>query len=131
MIRFSYTIFYVSDVAKAAQFYASVFELEIRFIHESGTYAEIDTQGVTLAFASEGLAETNLPGGFKKNSLKEQPQACEVAFTTDDPDALHKKAVKAGAIPLAPPQKKPWGQTVGYVRDPFGILIEIANAIHD
>lgn len=36
-------------------------------------------------------------------------------------------AVNAGAISVVEPKVKPWGQTVAYVRDIDGILIEIAS----
>ncbi len=52
-----------------------------------------------------------------------------------DPDELHERlcqiafaqAVRAGAASLVEPQTKPWGQTVAYVRDPDGNLIELAS----
>ena len=129
MIRFSHTIFYVSDVLKTLQFYEAAFGFKAKFIHESNAYAELMTGEVLLAFASEELGDMNLPEGFLRNNLKSLPQACEIAFTTDDPENLYKQAVKAGATELSSPQQKPWGQIVGYVRDPNGILIEIAGEL--
>jgi lactoylglutathione lyase len=35
--------------------------------------------------------------------------------------------VEAGAAPVSEPATKPWGQDVAYVRDPDGVLIEIAS----
>jgi uncharacterized glyoxalase superfamily protein PhnB len=127
MVQFTHTIFYVKDVVKTVQFYESAFGIKPKFIHESNAYAELKTGDVALAFASEDLGEMNLPGGFQRNSVKNQPQACEIAFTTDDPEKSYKHAVEHGAIALAPPKQKPWGQIVGYVRDPNGILIEVAG----
>jgi lactoylglutathione lyase len=37
--------------------------------------------------------------------------------------------VDAGAAPLSAPAIKPWGQTVAYVRDPFGTLVELASPL--
>lgn len=123
---FSHTIFYVKDVLEAVRFYQAAFGIKPKFIHESNFYAELATDGVALAFASEELGSLNLPNGFKRNSIKDKPQACEIVFSSDNPQLLYEKAVKAGAISLSPPEIKPWGQLVAYVRDPFGILIEIA-----
>lgn len=127
MIKFSHTIFYVKDVLQAIHFYESIFGIKPKFIHESNAYAELMTGDVTLAFASEELGKMNLPKGFQKNSTDALPHACEIVFTTDNPDQLYQQAVKAGASSIASPQEKPWGQRVAYVRDPNGILIEIAG----
>jgi uncharacterized glyoxalase superfamily protein PhnB len=37
--------------------------------------------------------------------------------------------VEGGAEPVTPPQTKPWGQDVAYVRDPDGNLVEIASPV--
>ncbi len=37
--------------------------------------------------------------------------------------------VAAGAVAVAPPAHKPWGQTVSYVRDLNGVLVEIATEV--
>ena len=131
MIRFSHTIFYVKDVVKTIRFFEVAFGIKPKFIHESNTYAELLTEGVALAFASEDLGRTNLPKGFQHNSRDLPPQACEIAFTTNNPHKFYEQAIKAGAIGLTTPQQKPWGQIVAYVRDPNGILIEIAGEIKE
>jgi uncharacterized glyoxalase superfamily protein PhnB len=127
MIKFSHTIFYVKNVLQTIHFYESVFEIKLKFVHESKAYAELMTGDVTLAFSSEELGKMNLPSGFQKNSAHALPHACEIVFTTDNPEQLYQKAIKSGAISLSSPQEKPWGQVVAYVRDPNGILIEIAG----
>jgi hypothetical protein len=35
--------------------------------------------------------------------------------------------VAAGALPAAEPVRKPWGQTVAYVRDLDGFLVELCT----
>ena len=47
----------------------------------------------------------------------------------DDPALAHllDRAVEAGARELSGPKQKPWGQTVSYVRDPNGVLIELCS----
>jgi uncharacterized glyoxalase superfamily protein PhnB len=39
------------------------------------------------------------------------------------------KAVKAGAVAVSQPTKKPWGQIVSYVRDCNGVLVEICSSM--
>ena len=46
----------------------------------------------------------------------------------EDPnlDAAYAKAIAAGAVALDPPEAKPWGQSMAYVRDPHGgVLIQL------
>jgi lactoylglutathione lyase len=47
----------------------------------------------------------------------------------EDVAATAKSAVAAGARLYVDPIDKPWGQTVAYVIDPNGALIEIATAV--
>jgi lactoylglutathione lyase len=55
------------------------------------------------------------------------PLSFEVALTTADVPALYARAVKAGAMPVSEPATKPWGQTVAYVRDKDGHLVELCT----
>ena len=43
--------------------------------------------------------------------------------------AAFARAVAAGATPLKEPVTKPWGQTVAYVRDLDGFLVELCSPI--
>src|SRR5215475_12281277 len=62
-MQFGYTIIYVPDVAASLAFFTRAFGLARRFLHESGTYGELDTGATTLAFAAHALGETHFPGG--------------------------------------------------------------------
>lgn len=126
-MKFSYTILYVKDVAQSVAFYEKAFGLKEQFIHQSKQYAEIETGGTTLAFASNELAKSNLPQGFQENSLLNLPAGIEVGFVTDDIAAALSRAIEAGAVVVVDAKVKPWGQTVAYVRDLDGILVEIAS----
>jgi uncharacterized glyoxalase superfamily protein PhnB len=124
-MRFGYTIIYVTDVEKTVAFYESAFGLKRTFVHESG-YGELDTGETKLAFASVELATSNGVSLVPTNPESPAP-AVEVALVTDDVQAAFAAAVKAGAVPIAEPKQKPWGQTVGYVRDLNGFLVEICS----
>ena len=124
-MKFGYTILYVKDVEKTVAFYESAFGLKRKFVHESG-YGEMDTGETKLAFASVELATSNGVSFAQANSEGPAP-AVEVAFVTEDVQAAFAVAVKAGAVPVAAPKQKPWGQTVGYVRDLNGFLVEICS----
>jgi lactoylglutathione lyase len=128
-MRFGYTILYVEDVERSVAFYERAFGLKRRFVDESGQYAEMETGETTLAFASNQLGASNFPNGFRKNDPAEAPSGIEIAFLTNDVAAAFETAAKAGATKLAEPVTKPWGQTVAYVRDPDGVLVEIGDEI--
>jgi uncharacterized glyoxalase superfamily protein PhnB len=125
-MKLGYVIHYVPDVPATVAFYEKAFGLQRRFLHESGTYAELETGATALAFASEALAKDNgLSVRFHRPN--EDAAAVEVAFVTPDVQAAFERAVKAGARPAQPPKVKPWGQTVAYVRDLDGALVELCT----
>ncbi len=128
-MRFAYAIAYVRDVERSVTFYEQAFGLQRRFVDESGQYAEMETGETTLAFASNELGASNLPGGFRRNDLAEPPAGVEIAFVAEDVDAAFRSALEVGATKVAEPKTKPWGQTVAYVRDPDGVLVEIGSEV--
>ena len=86
----------------------------------------MDAGETKLAFASVEQAMSNGVSFVQTNSERPAP-AVEVAFVTDDVQAEFAVAVKVGAVPVAEPKQKPWGQTVGYVRDLNRFLVEICS----
>lgn len=127
MIKFAYTILYVSDVEKSVAFYEKAFQFSLKFISPDSTYAELITGETTLSFAHKELASSNLPEGFQESSLSAKPFAIEIGFTTENVENLLEQAIQAGGILVAAPKQKPWGQTVAYVRDLEGFLIELCT----
>ena len=127
VMKFGYTILYVKDVPRSVAFYEDAFGLARRFVHEAGMYAEMDTGATTLSFAAYGLAKSNLPCGFQEHQVSAPPAGFEVAFITGDVQAAYDRALAAGAFPVAPPAIKPWGQTVAFVRDKDGIVVELCT----
>ena len=130
MIKFAYTIFYVKDVEASLRFYETAFGFTRKFISPDEQYGELVTGQTTLSFAATSLAKSNLEKGFTESSLTEKPFAIEIGFTTTDVEQTVKTAVKAGAQLLEKAKIKPWGQTVAYVRDPEGFLIEICTPMN-
>lgn len=128
-MKLGYTIVYVPDVPAALAFYTAAFGLAQRFLHESGTYGELATGETTLAFAAHELGDHNFPGGHVRASDSAQPLGMEIGLVTDDVDAAHQRALAQGAAELAAPSRKPWGQTVSYVRAPDGTLIELCTLV--
>ena len=128
-MKFAYTIIYVPDVAASLQFFEQAFGFRRRFLHESGLYGELETGATTLSFAAHEMGEMNFPAGHVAAHSSAVPLGMEVAFVADDVRLAHAKALQAGALELAAPQEKPWGQVVSYVRCPDGSLVELCSAM--
>jgi lactoylglutathione lyase len=126
-MKFSYVILYVRHVAEAIAFYEQVFGWQRRFIDDTGTYGELDTGETTLAFAANELAASNLALGFQENNRANLPAGMEIGFVVEDVEKAFAHAVEMGAIAYAEPKVKPWGQTVAYVRDLDGVLVELCS----
>lgn len=126
-MKLGYTILYVPDVPASLAFFEQAFGLKRKFLHESGTYGELDTGETTLSFAAHALGDMNFPGGHVHADQSLQPLGFELALVTDNVPSAHAQALHAGAVELAAPQVKPWGQTVSYVRCPDGVLVELCS----
>jgi lactoylglutathione lyase len=128
-MKLGYTIIYVPDVAASLAFFENTFGFNRRFLHESGTYGELATGETTLAFAAHALGAANFPAGYVAAHSSAQPLGFEIALVTENVPNAHEKAIAAGAKELAPPEQKPWGQIVSYVRCPDGVLIELCTPV--
>jgi lactoylglutathione lyase len=130
-VSLGYTIFYVGDVEATLDFYTSGFGLLRRFMTPEGDYGELDTGATTLAFASNTLAESSLAdaGGFTRLDPGSPPPGASITLITDDVPSTVEAAVAAGARRYVDPVDKPWGQTVAYVLDPNGVLVEVATPV--
>ncbi|MDO9234682.1 MAG: VOC family protein [Aquabacterium sp.] len=128
-MKFGYAIVYVADVAASLSFFEQAFGFERRFLHESGTYGELQTGETTVSFAAHELGDLNFPGGHVRADKAPKPLGIELAFVTDDVALAHARALAAGATELAAPVAKPWGQIVSYVRCPDGTLIELCTPV--
>lgn len=128
-MNFTYTIVYVPDVAASLDFFERAFGLSRRFLHESGTYGELETGATTLSFAAHEIARDNLGQDYVAADRSERPLGVEIGLTTTDVGSACHRAVSAGATLLKAPATKPWGQVVAYVRCPDGTLVELCTPI--
>ena len=124
-----WVIAYVDDPAAAAAFYDETFGLLTDFVVPGGDYAQMDTGTTKLGFATYALGRGNVEGGVRAAGSDGPPPNIEIALVHEDVDAAYRIAVDAGCEPLAAPIDKPQGQRVGYVRDPFGTLVELATPL--
>jgi lactoylglutathione lyase len=125
-MKFGYAILYVDDVEKTVRFYEKAFGLKRKMV-VPGEFGELDTGSTSLAFAARSHATTlfTLPiqGGGRDNPAP----PFEIALVTPDVEKAFDRAVAEGAIAITKPAQKPWGQTVAYVRDDNGFLVEICT----
>ena len=125
-MQFGYTILYVDDVPATLAFYGRAFGLATRYTHESGSYGELETGATALAFVSHALLSQI---GKTPQSPQFDKPTSEIALVTDDVAAAVRRAVDAGARPVQEPTAMPWGQTIAYVGDCNGFLVEICTPV--
>ena len=113
----------VSDLERSERFYVDVLGLEV--------LARIETPDVRelLLGSSEGGSQLMLA----RHTAQEGPVDAgggmwKVYLATDDSDGLFRRAVAAGAEPVAEPRHlERFEVTISFVRDPDGHLIELGQ----
>ena len=130
-VSLGYVILYVKDVSATLTFYEQAFGLSRRFYNDDNgkAYGELETGAARLAFASLQMAEEHLKQEVVAASLDKAPLGVEIALVTSDVPALYARAVKAGATSVSEPATKPWKQTVAYLRDKDGHLVELCTSL--
>ena len=128
-LSLGYVILYVDNVSASLDFYEKAFGLARRFFHDDNgkAYGELETGSARLAFASLELVKTHLNQPVVTTSPTNPPLGFEIALVTTDVAALYARAIKAGATSVSEPATKPWGQTVAYLRDNSGHLVELCT----
>jgi len=124
--KLGWVIVYVPDVAAALDFYGKAFGLEGTMVADDGSYGELHTGSTKLAFLAEAVGDAHFDGGFRRPDA-DKPFNIELALIFDDPEGAFARALENGASALMEPKQQPWGQVVGYVRDPWGTLLEICS----
>jgi lactoylglutathione lyase len=126
-VKLSYMTIFVEDLRRMIDFYRDTFWLELKFFHDSGKYAEMETGTTTLSFSQTELAETLMNGGYEKSSLKRKPANVLIAFDPDDIKETLGRALSNGATLVADVELKSWGWFSAMLRDPEGNLVELAR----
>lgn len=126
-MKFGYTILYVNSVTDTMAFYEQAFGLSCGMAVPTGEYGEMVTGQTKLAFAKNEFAKTLIPIPIETATPRKSAPPVEIALVTDQVAAAFDRAVAAGAVAVKSPEKKPWGQLVGYVRDNNGFIVEICS----
>lgn len=127
-VSLGYVILFVKNVPKSLEFYERAFGLARRFFNDDNgkAYAELDTGAARLAFCSLELMKSQVNRDVVLAAPDKQ-LGFEIALVTTDVPALYARAVKAGAVPVSEPATKPWGQTVAYLHDCDGHIVELCT----
>jgi lactoylglutathione lyase len=128
-VNLGWVVIFVPDVVAALEFYERTFGLEVEFVDAGRTFGQLRTGSTALAFATNERAAGEIGVPFRRGSTSEPAANVEICLVFDDPHAAYQRALAAGCLPLAEPTDKPHGQTSGFVRDPFGTLIDIASPL--
>jgi lactoylglutathione lyase len=129
-LGFRYAGFFVEDVPATVDFYNRAFCMDLRYLHPSQGYAELATGDTLLCFVGEEfLKAADLLGGIAVTCARpgDIPIGAQIALVSHDLDRDWQRATKAGAKVVKLPEAKPWGQTVGYLRDMNGVLVELCT----
>jgi lactoylglutathione lyase len=126
LIRPDYVVLIVEELDRALRFYTEVFGL--RLGHRSGEYAQFDTGSTRLALYTRRAMSEIL--GISLGAPTAHAPGFEIGFKVADVDTAFSDLVARGAVSALPPTDRAWGQRTGYVRDPDGHLIELAQDVH-
>ncbi len=126
-MKFGYTILYVDDVEGTLAAWEDAFGLERSFLHESGVYAELQTGATSLSFAEREFGRSHFEDEAVRASFDGQPARFEIGLVTEDVTTAFERATGAGMRAVVDPVLKPWGQTVAWVQDANGLLVELAS----
>lgn len=129
-VHLGYVFLFVEDVPAAVSFYERAFGLNCRYLDEEAMFAELDTGATVLAFAQDDFASEANGIRHRRNAPDQEAPGLSFTLVSDDVAADWTRAVEAGATPVEPPAAKPWGQLVGYLRDPHGFIVEVASAVN-
>jgi predicted enzyme related to lactoylglutathione lyase len=112
----------VADLDQSVRLFTEGFGLDLHLDDHQG-----DQPWITGRHAATSWTE----GAFIHFALYETKdgstsRGAQVAFSVDDLDVSHQRAVAAGAVVLHPPKSQPWGRSARY-SDPDGHVIELTQ----
>ena len=128
-MKLGYTILYVDDVPATLAAWQKAFGLALAYEHEDGIYGELATGETTLSFAETEFGRGHFQDADTRAMFDRPPSRFEIGLVTEDVQSAYAQATAAGMTAINPPLEKPWGQTVAWVRDPNGILVELASPV--
>ncbi len=126
-MKLGYTIVYVDDVPGTLARFEAAFGLQRRLLTPDNAYAELDTGATTLSLVGREFGRGHFEDAAVRAMFDGSHKLFELGMITPDVAAGFETAVAVGMEAVVPPTQKPWGQTVAWVRDVSGVLVEIAT----
>lgn len=118
------TILPVSDIERAARFYAAVLDEPGRRVSGGRHYFGDVGRGGILALYSPAD-----DGDRARYGVEWRPHPLQyVYFSTTDLEAARRRCLAAGAQDVTEIASMPWGETMFYALDPFGNPISFVKA---
>jgi lactoylglutathione lyase len=126
MVKSIITILYVSDQQTSVAFYAKIL----------GKEPVLNVPGMAEFVLLDNCKLGLMPyGGIAKILGEKTPHPvsghgiprCELYLYTDDAVIALENALKAGAMLISPLQARDWGDRAGYVLDPDGHVVAVAE----
>ncbi len=125
--RLAYIIRYPSDLQCSVAFYCDTLGLQIEYQAEGYVAFRMEGPVVFALFARERVPE--LFGTEESSSPSRNRHEGELAFLTENVDALHAALLRKDVDFLCAPTDRPWGERTAYFKDPDGYLIEITQKL--
>ncbi|WP_322905794.1 VOC family protein [Paenibacillus campi] len=124
-LNMKYIILYVNDLEASLHFYRDLLGLSIKM--QVDTYVEFETGATTLSLNTRTSVNELLNLGLTADMSA--TSTFEIGFVTEDVHGTMEQLRQQGVPIVREPETKPWGQTVAYVTDPDGHLVEICTAV--
>lgn len=119
-----YVVLVVGDLDRSLDFWTGTLGLALG--HRSGPFAQLDTGRTRIAlYERAAMAETL--GRDRLAAPDPQGPGFELGFKVDDVDAAYAELTSQGVPGVVEPRDRHWGQRTGYVQDPDGHLVELAQ----
>jgi catechol 2,3-dioxygenase-like lactoylglutathione lyase family enzyme len=118
MVRVSYAIVFVSDMARSVAFYRETLGLPLGF--QSTHWTEFATEGATLA-----LHRAEPPSGGA-GAVDPAAGHCRPGLSVPDLNAFHARMIEIG-VPCLQPPKEVFGALIAQYQDPDGLTISVGE----
>lgn len=117
-------VLYVADQGRSRAFYTRVLAVE----------PVLDVPGMTELPLGSGARLGLMPeAGIRRlidiDTGSAAVSRAELYLPVADLDRAWERAAAAGATALSPPAMRDWGERVGYLRDPDGHVLALAQAV--
>lgn len=124
----SHFILYVTDQTRSARFYAHVLGAQPRLDVPGMTEFDLPGGAVLGLMPADAIRRLLGPTLPDPGSATNIPRA-ELYLLVDDPQAMHARALAAGATELSPLLPRNWGHHAAYCLDPDAHVLACATTI--